>query len=277
MFTDSKCFFIVPANGYLTIKLVGVCDPSNIKGFELEVLEQLGNDYPHLIINCEHAASLSTEWLRSLLKLQLTVKNYNKLMRLILVAPAMKQQLKKDGMDSAFKISASLREALVEFGLATKKMLDTDFINPFLTATLHVLKIQAGITAESEKPFLKGASDKLFGDVSGVIGIVSESFTGSVVISFPESTFLTIMSGMLGETYTQLSQEILDGAGEITNMIFGQAKITLNEKGYGIRTAIPSVVSGKEHSLTTLTKGPVVVIPFSGSAGKFFVEICLSE
>ncbi len=68
----------------------------------------------------------------------------------------------------------------------------------------------------------------------------------------------------------------MDGAGEITNMIFGQAKIILNEKGYGIKTALPSVVTGKDHNLLSITKGPVVTVPFTSTAGNFFVEICIS-
>lgn len=105
---------------------------------------------------------------------------------------------------------------------------------------------------------------------------MSESFTGSVIISFPEKTFLAVMGGMLGETFTSINKDILDGAGEITNMIFGQAKIVLNDQGYGIKSALPSVISGREHSLNTITKGPIVVVPFKSAVGEFFVEICLS-
>lgn len=158
----------------------------------------------------------------------------------------------------------------------TKKALDTDFVNPFLDATLHVLKVQASVTAEAQKITIKKPDQPFTGDISGIIGIVSETFNGSVVISFPEQTFLKVMSSMIGETYTEITKEITDGAGEITNMIFGQAKIVLNDKGYGIKTAIPSVVSGKNHSMQALTNGPVVVVPFNSSAGPFFIEICLS-
>ena len=197
-------------------------------------------------------------------------------MRLILVKPPLIAHFKKEGVDTSFKYSAGLREALVDLGLVTKKMLDTDFINPFLNATLNVLKIQAGVEAKAGKIFLKKDSQKSMGSISGVIGLVSDSFNGSVNITFPEDVFLKVVSGMLGEEYTELSQEITDAAGEITNMIFGQAKVILNEKGYGIKTAIPSVVSGKDHSLEALTKGPIVVVPFESSKGSFFVEICLS-
>lgn len=156
-------------------------------------------------------------------------------------------------------------------------MIDTNFVNPFLAATLHVLKVQASIEAKPGKVYLKKADETVKGDVSGVIGIVSDAFNGSVVISFPEKTFLNVMGGMLGEEYTELSQDILDGAGEITNMIFGQAKIVLNERGYGVQIALPQVISGKGHSLSAISKGPTVVIPFTSSAGEFFVVICLSE
>lgn len=156
-------------------------------------------------------------------------------------------------------------------------MIDINFVNPFLAATLNVLKIQASVVATPGKVYLKKNDDALKGDVSGVIGIVSDTFNGSVVISFPEQTFLKVMSGMLGEEYTELSKDILDGAGEITNMIFGMAKVTLNERGYGIKIALPQVISGKGHSLSAMSKGPTVVIPFTSTAGDFFVEVSLSE
>ncbi len=156
-------------------------------------------------------------------------------------------------------------------------MLNTDFIHPFLNATVHILNVQANLPAEPGKAFLKKTNDRLVGDVSGIIGVVSDKFNGSVIISFPEATFLKVMSNMLGESFTELTPEIVDGAGEVLNMIFGQAKVVLNEKGYGIKTAIPSVVTGRHLSVSTMTKGPVVVVPFSSGAGEFFVEICLNH
>ena len=273
---ETKPYSISSSDEYLTVKLIGSCDYNNIKSFRIDISRYLENGIRNIICNCELLTSLSKDWIRELMTIQQTLKTNEKLLRLILVSPDMKKDLKEKGLDTAFKISTNLREALSDFGLVTKKMLDTDFINPFLSATLHVLKVQANVTAENEKIYAKKPGDKFVGDISGVIGIVSESFNGSVIISFPEKTFLNVMGGMLGEVYTEVNKDILDGAGEITNMIFGQAKIVLNEKGYGIKTALPSVVTGKDHSLSTMTKGMIVVVPFKSSAGDFFVEICLS-
>ena len=274
---ETKNYFIIPAEGYFTLRLVGQCDYTNIKGALEEINAEVLKAFPHIIVNCEHLGSLSKDWVRLLLMVQKDLKKYNTQMRFILVSPALKAAFRQDGIDTAFKICQSLRAAQVELGLVTKKALDTDFINPFLNATLHVLNVQAQVTADPGKLYLKKNGEKYVGDISSVIGLVSDSFNGSVIISFPEQTFLKIMSNMLGENYTEMSKDIIDGAGEITNMIFGQAKLVLNEKGYGIKSAIPSVVAGKNHCHQAITNGPKVVVPFQSSVGEFFFEISISS
>lgn len=267
---------LFPSDGYLTIKLSGeVTLPTSLVSTELG--PYLREPMPHLVINCESVSLINKEWLRFLLQLQQQVKTHNRSLVLLGVMPTLQVILKREGLDTAFRQASTLHEVLAQWGLATKKKLDTDFINPFLDATLRVLQVQARVESKAQKMYLKKPGDKFTGDVSGIIGIVSETFNGSVVISFPEATFLKVMSNMLGENVTGLSGDILDGAGEITNMVFGMAKVDLNAKGYGIKTALPSVVSGKDHQLTALTTGPCVVLPFTSSAGDFFVEICLSS
>lgn len=271
-----KPFQIVSSKDYLSIRLSGFCDPSNLKEFLQEMKPYIEATLPDIIVNCEQLLFISSDWIRQLLKVQVILKQYDKSMRLILVNSKLMQIFREEGVDKAFKFCSNLKAAMVDLGLIKEKVLDTNFVNPFLDATLRVLKIQAGIDANAGKIYLKKTDEKLLGDISGVIGIVSESFNGSVVISFPEKTFLAVMSGMLGEVYTEVNKDILDGAGEITNMIFGQAKVVLNDLGYGIKTAIPTVISGKDHSMSGITNGTTVVVPFQSTVGEFFAEICLS-
>jgi len=274
---STKTYQVEKNEGYTIIKFDGELDYNQNKLFEEQIDAISSNGDTHVLVNCESITSIPKDWLRSFLRMQINLKKDGKLFKLIYVSIALTNYLKKEGIDTTFKIAKDIRDALNEVGLSPKRTLDTEFINPFLNATIHVLKVQATTDAKPGKVHVKKSSDQTFGDVSGVIGIVSDAFNGSVVISFPEQTFLKIMSSMLGEEYTRLDKEIIDGAGELTNMIFGQAKIVLNEKGYGIKTAIPSVVSGKNHTLTAQSKGPIVVVPFESNAGNFFVEICLSN
>lgn len=275
--SQQKNFEFIKSDGYYTLKLNGELAAETVKDFEKESEQVLANGAVFYVVNCENLSAMTPTWMRALVQVQKNLKAINKDIRYLFVSANLQKFFKAQGVESVFTTSPSLRAALVEFGLATAKALDVNFINPFLSATMTVLKVQASTEAKPGAPYKKDPSEKYFGDISGVIGLVSEAFVGSVVISFPETTFLKIMSRMLGEEYTAITKEIEDGAGELTNIIFGQAKVALNEKGYGIRTAIPSVVSGKDHSVQSVTRGSRIVIPFETNVGKFVVEICLSE
>lgn len=270
----SSAFVLDQQKDYTTFKLPTELDPPTCKEFE-QSLEMVQGT--HLIVACGNHTFIPRDWLRLLLKTHLRLKSVRKKIKLIQVNTMLLNFLRKEGIDSILGVSKDLNEALSELGCGGKKTMNIEFIDPFLTATIHVLKVQAAVDSVAGKLSLKKNGDTMSGDISGIIGIVSDSFTGSVVITFPEATFLNVMSQMLGDTFTEMTQDIIDGAGELTNIIFGQAKITLNEKGYGIRTAIPSVICGKNHSLSAQTKGPIVVIPFESTAGQFFVEVGLGS
>lgn len=275
---EKPAFTVQKLEGYTIIKLDGELDITKCKIFADAIDGISVNANVHVLINCESIEFIPKDWLRGLIRINLNLKKDSKVLKLFHVNPSLMSYLKKEGIDTTFKIAKDVTDALRDLGIGQKKTtLDTEFINPFLTATIHVLKVQAETDARPGPIHVKKATGSHSADISGIIGIISENFNGSVVISFPEATFLKIISKMLGEEYTKIDKDIIDGAGELTNMIFGQAKIVLNEKGYGIKTAIPSVISGKDHTPNSITKGPIVVVPFESTAGNFFVEICLSN
>ena len=150
--------------------------------------------------------------------------------------------------------------------------MDVDLINPFIDATVHVLETMASTKAEAGKPYLK--KDQVArGDVSGVIGLIGET-SGTISVSFSEDSILSIVSNMFGEEMKELNEEIQDAVGEITNMISGQARKKLDEKGRSLQAAIPTVIMGKNHSITHVTTRPIVAIPFSTDNGEFTIEVC---
>lgn len=266
---------IIDSADYKTLVLIGALVPDSIPAFHADMPKLISPTH-HVVVQCKNLSEVAQHWLRPLVLLENELGKLNRKIRFVEVKPKVKAYFEKQGVEKALQICTTMREALVELGLATKKQIDTDFINPFLQATLKVLDVQTNTKAEVEKIYLKQHGEKFSGDISGVIGIVSETFTGSVVISFPEATFVQIMSRMFGEEIKAITKELEDGAAELTNIIFGQAKIILNEKGYGIKTALPSVITGKDHSVASTIQGITVVVPFRSDAGKFFVEICTS-
>ena len=151
--------------------------------------------------------------------------------------------------------------------------MDVKIINPFINATLNVLETMAFVKSEAGKPFLK-KDDIAKGDVSGIIGITGET-NGTIYVTFDESSILKIVSNMFGEKMREINNEITDAVGELTNMISGQARKELEEIGKVFHGAIPSVITGKNHKLIPMTKGPKIAIPFKTESGNFTVEIAL--
>lgn len=245
--------------------------------FEKELMKE-DNHKKDVIVDFAHVTDSREMFFRSFVQLSLKLKAHQKRIRLVSTDASLLEQLKRLGINSVLPVSQTVPEALKEVGLANKQSsLDVNFINPFLQATINVLQIQTHTASKPGQISRKNSRDRWLGDISGVIGIVNPAFSGAVVISFPSKTFLTIMSRMLGEEFPELTKEIEDGAGELTNIIFGQAKTTLNSSGYAIQTALPSVVTGRDHAVLNMTQGPTVIIPFSSDAGDFFVEICMSN
>jgi len=152
--------------------------------------------------------------------------------------------------------------------------MDVKLINPFLTAVMHVLKTMAGIDARPGKPFLK-KDDRAMGDVSAIIGITGAA-RGSMALVFTEKCIKEIASSLLGEVFTQVSHEVKDAVGELTNMICGDARRRLSEEGLCLQAGIPTVVAGANHSITHIADGPRLAVPFETANGSFMVEVAFS-
>ncbi len=157
--------------------------------------------------------------------------------------------------------------------MGAAKKIDVDFVKIFAAATLDTLKIQCSFEAKAGRPFAKGSQDEFPVDIAGVIGISSKNFCGAISVGFPMRTYLKIMSGMLGENFSEMSEELQDGAGELVNIIFGSAKKSLSERGYTVDRAIPTVVMGSNLRVNHMSEVPIVIIPFQSKDGPFQIEI----
>lgn len=151
--------------------------------------------------------------------------------------------------------------------------MNVEFINPFLSSMLNVMSTMAQMELTPEKPKLKD-NDVAKGDVSGLIGMVSEQAKGSLSITYEGSLAIATMKKMVGEGPDEVNDEIIDLVGEITNMVTGGAKRMLSEKGFEFDMATPMVVSGQDHTIHHKAEGPVVIIGLSSPEGKAYIEFC---
>jgi chemotaxis protein CheX len=189
-------------------------------------------------------------------------------------------RVKEQGLDRLLQCVSTEDEALERKAqpVVQKNADTTEFLNTLLAAIAHTLKLMAQTEVAPGKSYLRGnGPDPVRIDVAAVIGIVSQPFNGLLVLAFPQETYLKVMSRMFGQDFTTVGSEIKDGAAELLNIILGQVKVPLNEKGYEIKQAIPSVVHGTSVQIFPSTLKPSVIVPYESDAGPFYIEMTTNK
>jgi chemotaxis protein CheX len=151
-------------------------------------------------------------------------------------------------------------------------VINVEYINPFITATLQTLEVMAGMRPTRGSPFAK-ADCVAKGDISGVIGLAGDDTVGSVAITFPEGLAKRIYASMVGEEAPSLTAEVKDAVGEVANMIAGGAKAVLAQGGHSFRIAIPAIVVGSNHTIDHKGGLPCLVVPFQLEKQTFWLEV----
>jgi chemotaxis protein CheX len=147
-----------------------------------------------------------------------------------------------------------------------------EHVNAFIVATTEVIDAMASLKVIPAKAYLK-KDDTATGDVSSIVGLTGTP-SGSFSISFDTESILKITSRLFHEEITTLDSDVAEAAGELANMISGQARKAIEEKGDLCEGAIPTVVAGEGHSLMHITDGPKIAVPFTLDKAKITLEVC---
>ncbi|HVN96890.1 MAG TPA: chemotaxis protein CheX [Syntrophorhabdaceae bacterium] len=140
--------------------------------------------------------------------------------------------------------------------------MDVKYINPFILATKMVFKAMLNIDMTMEKPLLK-LDKTTSGDVTGVMGVAGDNDKrGMMCISFSRQGALYAYKTLMGDERSEISPEVVDAIGELTNIISGQSRKELENAGVNLTASIPTVVVGKNVELHFMCKLPIISLPF---------------
>jgi CheY-specific phosphatase CheX len=93
--------------------------------------------------------------------------------------------------------------------------------------------------------------------VSGMIGIVGR-VNGSILVNMSEPVAMLVTSGILMTDIKTMTNDVLDGVAEVTNVIGGRLKSSLATVGYPLdNITLPSVIVGQNYTVTQ-SKGTIV-------------------
>ncbi len=155
---------------------------------------------------------------------------------------------------------------------------DKALLNTFADSMIKTLGDMAQTKVTPGKPSIENKIGALKGEVAGIIGMVAGGAKGTLIICFSTKSAFKIIENMLGEVHTDLTPEVTDAVGELTNMIYGSAKTTLNKMGYEFEMAIPTVVTG-DFQIGGSHTGVKLSIPFiiEPDAATIYVEIIVQQ
>ncbi len=149
--------------------------------------------------------------------------------------------------------------------------MDVRFINPFVSAISAVFKTMVNTDVRVGKPYVMTEAGTR-ADISGVIGFSGDA-SGCVVLSFPTEVACKAASAFAGTPIDEKHPDFSDAIGELANMVAGNAKKDFT--GMRVSISLPSVIIGKNHTVSGSKAAPRLVIPCETAFGGFEVEVAV--
>ncbi len=112
--------------------------------------------------------------------------------------------------------------------------------------------------------------------ISGVIGLAG-THKGVLAIHMPNKVAMSITGSFLGMDVDEMNEDVEDAIGELANMLGGNVKAILSERGRDINLSLPSTIIGKQYDFQPTREAERIIIPFACAAGQFTIDLQLEK
>jgi chemotaxis protein CheX len=112
--------------------------------------------------------------------------------------------------------------------------------------------------------------------ITGMVGFAG-TYSGVISIHCPVALALKITSNMLGVDCDEVNDDLNDAIGEIANMLGGSVKQVLSKGGLDVKLSIPTVISGEDYTVNSLSDNDCVVVPFAVEGHTMLVGLTLKK
>ena len=155
--------------------------------------------------------------------------------------------------------------------------MNLSFLNTVIRSVDIVLSTMARLNLKSGKATIRPPMQESPGIVTGLISMSGRQAQASVALSFDKEAILFIANKMLPDEHTTIDHMLIDLAGELANMVIGDAKRQLEDKGLRFEVSLPVMIVGEKHLIAHKSIAPVVTVPFTIDKGTFIVEAVYEE
>ncbi|GIU75508.1 MAG: hypothetical protein KatS3mg004_2595 [Bryobacteraceae bacterium] len=142
-------------------------------------------------------------------------------------------------------------------------------------ATRDVFTTMLGMELADGEPYV---DDSAPGPSEGVIALIGLAgrWAGSGTFSCTAAMAMRLASQLLMQPYEAINEEVLDAVGEITNMVLGNVKTSLEEELGPMGLSIPTVVYGRNFTTRSVARSKWTVVPFHVDGEVIEVHLCLA-
>ena len=155
--------------------------------------------------------------------------------------------------------------------------LNDDLAQDISNAVIRSMGETFSVAVTSGAPEYGEGLVSLVGDISGIIAMVQQHLEGTMMLCVTYDTLRDLLPHVVGRDVSITHEMACDAVGELTNMVFGQVKSDLNQRGYHIKLGIPCVISGKGHFVSQFHRGKYVIVPFNLDGQLFQVYVALHD
>jgi chemotaxis protein CheX len=128
----------------------------------------------------------------------------------------------------------------------------SDYVEPFVEVTVATFREFVGVEVSPRHPHFLDPDKEFDWDISAIIGL-SGMVKGAIIISMKTELAVKLTDLLAGPGHTKIDADVVDAIGEINNIIAGNIKPKV-PNGEKIVISIPTIVKGKEHSVTWPSK-----------------------
>lgn len=112
--------------------------------------------------------------------------------------------------------------------------------------------------------------------ITGMVGFAG-TYSGVISIHCPVALALQVTSNMLGMECEEVNEDLNDAIGEIANMLGGSVKQVLSKGGLDVKLSIPTVISGEDYTVNSLSDNDCIVVPFTIEGHTLLVGLTLKK
>jgi chemotaxis protein CheX len=112
---------------------------------------------------------------------------------------------------------------------------------------------------------------------SGVVSLIGLAgpWIGTGSLSCSAAFACRLASQLLATEYPAICEDVLDAVAEVTNMIIGNVKTTLENRLGSMGLSTPTVIYGRNFQTRSVGNQEWTVVPFDSEGSRMCVQLCL--